>query len=32
VLPPRWQHTLQEGSACAWQVATNQQWVKGGNI
>jgi hypothetical protein len=28
VLPPRWQHTLQEGSACAWQVDTNQQWVQ----
>ncbi len=28
VLPPAWQHTLQEGSTCPWQVDTSQQWVQ----
>ncbi len=28
VLPPSWQHTLQEGIACTWQVDTSHQWVQ----
>jgi exonuclease III len=28
VLPPAWQHTLQEGSTCAWQVDATRQWVQ----
>ena len=28
VLPPAWQRTLQEGSACEWLVDTQQQWVQ----